>query len=100
MVVELCDIYFVFILFLTTFFLLKYGWTALHYAADRGFEHIVKILVEHRPNVHLQEKVLILIFDFNFSHFLICCCGSLFVVSCCCEWLGCIKKLFCFLFFF
>ena len=48
---------FVFVLFLTTFFLLKNGWTALRYAAERGFEQIVKILVEHGANVDLQDKV-------------------------------------------
>ena len=44
--------YMIFILFLlTTFFLLKDGQTALHYAAFYGFEQIVKILVEHGANV-------------------------------------------------
>ena len=73
---------FVFILFLTTFFLLKGGWTVLHLAAARGFEQIVKILVEHGSNVNLQTSVLIFFFlDFFiylficFSHFFICCCG-------------------------
>ena len=64
MVVVLCDIYFVFVLFLTTFFLLKTGWTALHYAAERGFEQIVKILVEHRSNINIQTKVFIFFFFF------------------------------------
>ena len=84
----LCDIYFVLFFFFTTFFLLKYGMTALHRAADRGFEQIVKILVEHGSNVHLQDKVFIFFFfdfDFNFyffifSHFFICCCD--FIVGC------------------
>ena len=64
-----------------TFFLLKDGWTALHFAACYGFEQIVKILVEHGSNVDLQEQVLIFFFfDFDFDffvflHFFICCCG-------------------------
>ena len=83
--VGLCDIYFVFVLFLNNFFLLKYGWTALHCAAEKGFGQIVKILVEHGSNLDLQTKVLIfffLIFIFISSFFLIfvCCCGSLLVV--------------------
>ena len=84
--VGLCDIYFVFVLFLTTFFLLKYGKTALHRAAFKGFEQIVKILVDHGSNVDLQKKVLIsFFFDFHFeffvfSHFFICCCD--FIVGC------------------
>ena len=48
--------------FLTTFFLLKYGGTALHLAALRGFEQIVKILLKHGSNVDLQKKVLIFFF--------------------------------------
>ena len=83
--VELCDIYFVFVLFLTTFFLLKYGETALHRAAGGGFEQIVKILIEHGSNVHLQTSVLIFFswfwfYFFVFSHFFICCCG--FIIGC------------------
>ena len=58
------DIYFVFILFLTTFFLLKYGGTALHLAAEEGFEQIVKILIEHRSNINIQNKVFIFFFFF------------------------------------
>ena len=57
---------FVFILFLTTFFLLKYGMTALHYAAEKGFEQIVKILIEHRSNINIQTKVFISFFLFPF----------------------------------
>ena len=64
--VVLCDISFVFILFSTTFFLLKYGKTALHYAAEKGFEQIIKILIEHRSNIHLQNKVFIFFFLFPF----------------------------------
>ena len=62
----LCDISFVFILFLTTLFLLKDGWTALHYAAYSGYKQILKILIEHGSNVHLQTKVLIFFFLISF----------------------------------
>ena len=50
-------------------------------AAWKGFEQIVKILVEHGSNVHLQNTVFIffLILIFFISYFLICCCG--FVVG-------------------
>ena len=43
--------------FFNNFFLLKFGKTALHFAALNGFEQIVKILVEHGSNVHLQDQV-------------------------------------------
>ena len=46
-------------LFLTTFFLLKRGDTALHTAAWKGFEQIVKILVEHGSNINIQNEVFI-----------------------------------------
>ena len=52
--------------FKTTFFLLKDGWTALQGAVEKGFEQIVKILVEHGSNVHLQTKVFIFFFFFDF----------------------------------
>ena len=48
--------------------MLKIGWTALHLAADKGFEQIVKILVEHGSDVHLQTSVFIFFF-FLFSLF-------------------------------
>ena len=60
--VVLCEIYFVVVLFLTTFFLLKHGKTALHIAAEKGFEQIMKILVEHGSNVNLQDAVFIFFF--------------------------------------
>ena len=62
---------FVFVLFLTTFFLLKDGWTALHHAAWRGFEQIVKILVEHRSNINIQTKVFIFFFFFFKKYFFV-----------------------------
>ena len=81
--------------------MLKYGWTALHRAALNGSEQIVKILVEHGSNVHLQTSVLI-IFLFLFLFFLL----SLFVVvvhsllfHVDCEWLCCVIFIL-FLFFF
>ena len=89
----------IFILFLffffNNFFLLKYGWTALYTAAVKGFEQIVKFLVEHGSNVDLQTKVFIFFFFlisffFVFSHFFICCCGFIvgsFHVDC--EWVCC-----------
>ena len=49
----------------------KWGWTALHLAAQKGFEEIVKILLEHGSNVDLQNNVLIFIF---FLPIFICCC--------------------------
>ena len=60
----------------TTFFSLKYEDTALHIAAYNGFEQIVKILVEHGSNVHLQDKVFsfsFFDFDFDFDFFLFDC---------------------------
>ena len=72
---------FVFIFFLTQlFFLFKNEDTALHIAALSGSEQIVKILLEHGSNVHLQDKVLIFFF---FVFFLI----SLFVYCGLCYWL-------------
>ena len=72
LIVSGCVVWY-FILFLffflnNFFFLLKDGKTALHIAAERGLEQIVKILVEHGSNVDLQEKVLIFFFFFYF-HF-------------------------------
>ena len=56
--VVLCDIYFCFVLFLTSS-LFKYGETALHFTAQEGFEEIVKILIEHRSNINIRTKVFI-----------------------------------------
>ena len=87
--IVLCDIYFIFNNFFNILFLLKDGETALHFATWKGFEQIVKILVEHGSNIDIQTKVLIFFFffffDFDlnffvFSHFFICCCG--FIVGC------------------
>ena len=56
--------------------------TALHIAAEEGFEQIVKFLIEHGSNVHLQDQVFIFFFFFFlicislfFLIFFICCCG-------------------------
>ena len=65
--------------FLTAFFLLKYGITALHIAAEKGFEQIVKILVEHGSNLHLQEQVLIFFFFWFWFWFFVFFLISLFV---------------------
>ena len=48
--------YFLFLKFFL--FLLKDGETALHFAALKGFEQTVKILLEHGSNILLQDKVL------------------------------------------
>ena len=65
--------------FFNNFFLLKDGETALYLAADKGFEQIVKILVEHGSNLDLQINVFdFFFFDFDYSLFFlifICCCG-------------------------
>ena len=92
---------FVFILFLTTFFLLKNGMTALHLAAFNGFEQIVKILIEHGANVHLQDQLVFFFFDFHFfilfflSLFVVV--GSLLIVSC---WLWMVELCDIWFFFF
>ena len=59
-----CVIFDLFYLFFNNFFLLKYGWTALHSAAEKGFEQIVKILIEHGSNVNLQEASVFFFFFF------------------------------------
>ena len=56
---------FCFYSFVNNFFLLKDGVTALHSAAFKGFEQIVKILIEHGSNFHCQTKVFIFIFIFH-----------------------------------
>ena len=79
-----CVIFILFFFFLTTFFLLKYGMTALHRAAGLGFEQIVKILVEHGSNLDLQTSVLIFIFIIFlfFSHFFVVLCCVIFILFC------------------
>ena len=67
--VVLYDLYFVFVLFLNNFFLLKDGSTALHRAAC--FEQIVKILVKHGSNVHIQTIVFIFFFLFHFDFYFV-----------------------------
>ena len=77
----LSDICFVFSFFKDSFFFFdiffpKFGWTPLHRAAEEGFEQIVKILIEHRANVNLQNQV----FSFFFFFFFFVCginiCGG------------------------
>ena len=94
------DLFLFLFFFLTTFFLLKFGMTALHLAADKGFEQIVKILVENGANVHLQDQVFIFFFISLFFSDFICCCG--FILDCFMLILnGCVVwYLFCFYSFF
>ena len=54
--------------------------TALHIAAWKGSEQIVKILIEHGSNVNLQNKVFIFIFIFSFLYFVVVV--DCWVVSC------------------
>ena len=56
--------------FFKNFFLLKGGKTALHLAASKGWEQIVKILVDHGSNVDLQTTVFF--FDFWFFFLFLC----------------------------
>ena len=83
----MCDDYFVlifyyyFILLTDISFCLKNGETALHIAVWKGFEQIVKILVEHGSNVDLQNAVFIFFFDFDFFHFSFSCC-IIFILFC------------------
>ena len=92
--VVLCDIWFCFCyFFLTTFFLLKDGKTALHRATEKGFEQIVKILVEHGPNVDFLDPVLIFSFLFVVVGSLLGC--FVLIVNGCVVW-----YLILFLFFF
>ena len=65
-------IFILFCSFFNNFLLLKDGGTPLHFAAAKGFEQIVKILVEHGSNVHLQDH------SFDFLFFLILILISLF----------------------
>ena len=45
------------------FLFVKNGATALHFATSKGFEQVIKILVEHRSNIiDLQDKVFIFLF--------------------------------------
>ena len=60
--------------------LVKDGWTALHIAANKGFERIVKILLEHGANIHSQDDVLIFFFFLICFVILICCCSYLILV--------------------
>ena len=48
--------------FFDQFLFVKHGWTALHHAADYGFEEVANILLEHGSSVDLQDEVLIFFF--------------------------------------
>ena len=50
--------------FLKTSFNFKIGWTPLHLAAFHGHEGTAKILLEHGPNIDLQDQVLLFFFQF------------------------------------
>ena len=50
--------------FFEILFFFKDGWTPLHVAAENGFEEIVKIFIEHRANVNIQNKVFSFFFFF------------------------------------
>ena len=82
----LCDDENCFVLFLILLFV-KCGQTAFHFAAFNGYEETVKILIEHRPDVDLQDDVLIslILFFFSFCFFkFTCCCLNLKLVEM--EW--------------
>ena len=49
------------------FFLIKIGWTPLHRAVKKGFEEIIKILINHRANINIQTRVYFSIHFFSFS---------------------------------
>ena len=71
------EICFVFYFLRILFFFLKAGWTPLHKAAEKGFEEIVKLFIEHHANVNIQNKVFSFFFFFDvffpyLFHFLIC----------------------------
>ena len=69
-----------FVCFLSLFLFLQNGWTALHFAARKGFEDIVKILVEHGSNIQLEDQVFIFFFDIKFliNFLIVGFCGSFF----------------------
>ena len=55
--------------FLKKFIMLKYGKTALHFAAYSGFEEILKILLKSGSDIDLQDEVLIFFSFFVFYFF-------------------------------
>ena len=66
--------FFFFIFLISIFYFKKFGGTPLYYAADRGDEQVVEILLQKGANVDLPEEVLLLIsfpfsFSFSFSFF-------------------------------
>ena len=62
----ICFFLFCFVLFFI-FFFVKLG-TPLHLAVFKGYEEIVKFLIEHGSNVDLQDKVFVF-FSFFFDLF-------------------------------
>ena len=63
-----------FVLFLKNFFFVQFGATALHFAAEKGFEEVVKILIKHEASIDLQDEVLIFFFIFFTLFFYHCDC--------------------------
>ena len=68
-----CMAFLCFFFFFQTSFYVQNGWGPLHAAASKNFEKVVKILIEHGSNMHLQNKVFIfsLFFLFYFFSFFI-----------------------------
>ena len=64
--------------FVNKFFLLRMERPLFTYAAEKGSEQIVKILIEHRSNINIQTKVFIFFFFFLklFLLELLICCNS------------------------
>ena len=71
--------YILFCYLFNKFFLLKNGCTVLHCAAWKGFEQIVKLLIEHGSIVNLQDAVSFFLFV-GVVH-----CLLFYVIDC--EWL-------------
>ena len=65
-------LFFYFLIFFF-FFYQKNGRTPLSIAAERGFEEVVKILIEYGSNIDLQDKVFIFFFFLSIFSFFICC---------------------------
>ena len=82
------------VLFLKQLLFVQKEMTALHIAADKGFERIVKIFTEHSSNIDARDWVLIFFPFICFSYFLfVCVVISNFDVIERVRWLG--GDLFC-----
>ena len=82
---------------LTTFFFVETGMTALDEASVRGFESIVKILLENGANTDLRNSVFLFLFSFSFFFFLEI---DFVVKSVMVRVVVCVRLCFCFFFFF